>query len=158
MVALPADGDRVATVEHLFPVDILNGCETALVLFASAFGGEQDARYIADAGLRATCVDLNVKTLLRMQNDYPDDWQFIVADAYVFPRLSRKTWDVVTADPFTNEFAKAAGMLQAWCDLARRFVVLGVAPGQWLDVPTGWTLREKIRRSAVAHWAVLERA
>ena len=143
---------------HPYPVWALKGCETALIVFASAFDGEQDARYIADAGLRGTCVDNNVKTLLRMQQRYPDDWQFIVADAFTFPAHTRKTWDVVTVDPFTNQFDRVAAMLQDWCDMARKYVVLGVAPGQWLSIPAGWRLREKVRRSPVAHWAVLERA
>mgnify|MGYP003694197939 CR=1 FL=1 len=80
-------------------------------------------------GCRATCVDNDVKALALMRDAYPDDWNFIVGDAFEFPKTTRKMWDLVTVDVYTSDFDRAAQMTQEWCDMARRAVVLGTGCG-----------------------------
>ncbi len=143
-----------------FPVGVLDGCETALVLFAAGFGGVQDARHIAEAGLRATCVDIRIKLLLEMRASYPEDWNFIVADAFDFADETNRIWDIVTADPFTGQFEQAARALPAWCELARKTVVLGTGTETEPVVPDGWEVTDRIRRSDYkggVYWTVVER-
>ncbi len=149
------------TNNNVFPVDALEGSTTALVLFAAAFGGRQDAWFIADAGMRATCVDIQLKPLLEMRHKFPEHWDFVVFDAYDFPQHTRKLWDVVTADVATNDFDRAAAMIEDWCGLARRTVILGTGEHTQLEVPEGWKLVERLHRSDYAggvYWAVLQRA
>ncbi len=148
-----------AETGNVFPVAVLDGCETALVLFAAAFGGAQDAAFVRDAGLQATCVDTNRAALERMQRHYPDDWVFVCEDAFVFPRLTQRTWDVVTADVFTTDFDRAAATVGMWCGLANRAVVLGTGRGVRVAAPDGWEVTGRVRRSNFnggVFWAVLE--
>lgn len=154
---------RAEADADLYPRDILIGCESALVVFASAFMGRQDAIWMADAGLTATCVDHDPVTLRRMQALYPAGWEFVEADAYRFAEETGGQWDVVSVDSPTGEaFVRCAGLLPTWCDLARRAVVLGCGKeGHALEAPGGWTMTRFMRRSSFeggVYWAVFERA
>ncbi len=138
----------------------LEGCRTALVLFAAAFYGRQDAYWLADAGLRATCVDIDLARLQKMQRIYPADWHWVVGDAYAYAgdRWRRGArYDVVSLDPNTNQFDHCAEMLAMWCTLARRLVVLGAAADTYMRVPDGWELvdmRKRSRFQGGVYWAV----
>lgn len=143
-----------------YPVDSLVGCETALILFAAAFGGMNDAAWVADAGLRATCVDLDGEKLDEMRDNYPDDWGFVRTDAYHYPAVAGPTWDVVSCDPFTNEFQRCADNIEAWCRLARHVVILGTGTHTVVEPPAGWKITSKIKRTDYAGgvwWTTLER-
>src|SRR4051812_16962494 len=117
----------VSVVEklHPYPLWALEGCETALIVFASEFGGMNDAAWVVDAGVRATCVDINADKLNAMRENYPDDWSFVCQDAYEFAALTDGRWDVVSLDPFTNHFDRCADNIKVWCKLARRAVIIG---------------------------------
>jgi hypothetical protein len=127
-----------------------------------------DAAWIADAGLRATCVDLDGEKLEEMKPLYPEDWHFIRTDAYHYAdyasrliRNSGQEWDVVSCDPFTNEFTNCANNIGAWCRLARHVVILGTGTDTIVNVPAGWEITQTIKRSDYAggvYWTVLERA
>jgi hypothetical protein len=143
-----------------YPVHALDGCETALVLFAAAFGGAQDAAFVRDAGLHGTCVDKNLAGL--EQGDYPTDWAFVEADVFRWAPaqlVAGNRWDVVSLDPFTNHFDHCGMLAPLWCALARRAVILGCAGGTVIDVPGGWRITGKHHRSSFnggTYWAVLE--
>jgi hypothetical protein len=139
---------------------MLAGCESALVLFAAAWLGRQDAVYMADAGLVATCVDRDETRLLEMRSFYPNDWRFVCADVFEFAEQTGDQWDVVSLDPFTNEFQRCAQLLPLWCDLARDAVVVATGPGVAMSIPDGWRMSEMRRRSDFkggVYWAVLTR-
>lgn len=145
---------------RIFPQEVLKGCRSALVLFAAAFHGRQDAIWIADAGLRATCVDIDHAKLGDMGRVYPEGWEFVNGDVFDYAALTTRKWDLVTLDPPTNLFEKCAAWLPRWCELARRAVVLGCGPSPELDVPDGWALEPLRYRSDFAggvNWAVLVR-
>lgn len=143
---------------RLYPTEILERCETALVLFAAAFLGEQDAVWIEEAGLVATCVDNDAERLDEMLRLYPEDWTFVSGDAYEFARRGGR-WDLVSVDcPSGDSFDRCADLLDLWCSLARVAVVLGTSPGRRLVAPDGWRVARTIRRSPIANWTVLERA
>lgn len=143
---------------NLYPVSLLARCQTALVLFAAAFLGRQDAVWIEEAGVTAICVDINTERLAAMQLIYPDGWQFVWADAYQFAAEADQKWDLVSVDCPTGQFEKAADALDLWCSIARVAVVLGTAPGEKPAAPDGWMVRRTIRRSTIANWTVLEPA
>lgn len=145
------------TAETVFPVHLLEGSGTALVLFAAAFGGENDAAHIWDAGLDGTCVDVDSAALFAMTGAYPG-WTFAPADAFDYARAAAaagKAWDVVTLDPFTGDtMDRVIESLPVFCALARNLVVAGT-DGREITAPDGWRVHSKSWRSSRAYWTNL---
>lgn len=144
----------------LYPRDLLHGCESALVLFAAGFYGKQDAVWIADAGLTATCVDTDDEKLGAMVLAYPEGWEYVHADCFTYASMTERCWDVVSVDCPTNLFDRCAGALPLWCELARKAVVLGCAKDTGILAPTGWAMTDLRYRSSFqggVYWAVFER-
>jgi hypothetical protein len=164
-VAAPRSLDVIRDLDAgvSFPGQALAGSETALVLFAAAWHGKQDAYWIADAGLRATCIDMDEGRLDEMRALYPDDWTFLCTDVYLWSRIVRlggPSYDVVTLDPFTNQFDRCAEMLPTWCALANNVVILGMDDRD-INAPVGWRIVDRRKRSDFnggVYWVVLERA
>lgn len=147
---------------HPYPTWALKGCETALIVFAAEFGGMNDAAWIVESGARATCVDVNYEKLQAMQAFYPDDWEYVEADAYDYAEhCGWRTWDVVSLDPFTNHFQACADNIAAWCRLARRAVIIGTGTDTIIQSPTGWQQVDCVKRTDYqggVFWTVLEPA
>jgi hypothetical protein len=136
----------------------LVGSETALVLFAAAFHGAQDAIWIADAGLQATCVDTDAGKLGEMVLAYPEGWEYVTGDVFTYASITERTWDVVTLDPPSPLFQQCADSLPLWCELARNAVVLGVGRTTNVVAPAGWEaseLRYRSRFLGGVYWVVL---
>jgi hypothetical protein len=154
---------RAGSSARVFPVDVLDGCSTALVLFAAAFNGRNDAVHVAGAGLHATCVDVDEDRLAEMEGIYPAAWEFRVRDAFAFARAWRtggRRWDVVTVDCPTNLFDRCAAEVELWCAVASQAVVLGCARGQAVVAPEGWGAAGRVERSGYlggVDWMVLKR-
>lgn len=143
-----------------YPCDMLIGCKDALVLFAAGFHGKQDAFWIAEAGLAATCVDNDAQKLLEMRHVYPIAWEFITDDAFEYIATIDRRWDVVSVDCPSGAFDRCADLIGDWCRLARHAVVLGTGPDTPLEAPDGWTVTDRRHRSDYdrgVYWAVLER-
>lgn len=144
---------------RLFPQWVLEGAETALVLFAAAFMGKQDAAWVEKAGMHGTCVDLDEAKLLQMAEMYPPDWDFITADVFEWTnRLEGPVADVVTVDCPTNLFDQCGELVHVWCGLARKAVVLGTGIKSRTRPPTGWRIQDSVYRSSFAGgtwWTVL---
>lgn len=146
-----------------YPNSLL-GNGTALILFAAAWHGRQDAYHIAQAGMVGTCVDADGARLTEMERVYPSGWEFVEADVFSFTAsaaLSGLKWDVVSLDPFTNLFDRCADLLETWCSLARRAVVLGSGTYTVVDAPKGWRVTDQRWRSDFhggIYWRVLEPA
>lgn len=157
------DDIRVRAIDNSYPVDVLEDCETALVLFAAGFHGAQDGIFIADAGLTATCVDVRPERLNDMAAVYPSSWEFVVADAYVYAAecaAAPYKWDVLSIDCPSDAFDRCATMVDTWCDLARRAVILGSGPTTIVDPPYGWEVTDKRYRSGFrggVYWTVIEK-
>lgn len=157
------------TLEHVameatpFPVDVLEGVESGLVLFAAAFGGVNDAIRFAEAGVRdVTLIDLNRRALDQMTALYRDErWSFAQADAWSFARFAAvagSTWDVVTVDTYTGDATnRSLSRLEDWTSIANRAVVATATRAHSPRIPAGWRSR-RVVRSGLAEWLVLERA
>jgi hypothetical protein len=94
-----------------------------------------------------------------MEAVYPEDWVFVVGDAYRYATFAAAA-DLVSIDCPTGQFERCAEMLPLWCELARRFVILGTGTDTQVDPPPGWTLLERRHRSNFAggtEWAVLRK-
>jgi hypothetical protein len=159
-VVLTLDKIRDPKAARLYPRHVLAGCSDALVLFAAAFGGKQDAVWIADAGMVATCVDNDRQKLQAMRDAYPPNWVFVVADAFEYALRTEYRWDVVSIDCPSNLFDRCAELLPLWCRIARRAVVLGCSDSTEIVPPTGWERTEMLHRSSFqggVYWAVIER-
>lgn len=139
--------------------------DTALCLFCAEWLGMQDAYWVAKAGLKGTCVDVQGDKLEQMMELYPEGWGFIEEDVYEFAdnaAIFGKQWDVVTLDPWTGQFDQCAKLIELWTALARKVVVLGhgyyrLTPP---EAPEGWTLTETIKRSDYkggVNWLVFTR-
>ncbi len=142
-----------------FPRDVLYGMEDALVFFAAGFYGSQDAFWIAEAGMRATCIDIDAAKLEAMKAVYPNDWTWIVANVWeddvTYPEA-----DVVTVDCGSQDFERVAAYADRFCALARHFAILGTGENSMLVAPPGFELNRLIKRSDYAggtYWAALER-
>lgn len=152
---LDAVRERSADV---YPRTYLDGCETALVVFAAAFMGAQDAIWIHDAGLDATCIDHDARLLDLMRGLYPSGWEFLEVDAYEWLETAEGGWDVVSVDSPTGHFERCAEWLPIFCRLARRLVVIGIGTDTHVEAPDGWEIVECIKRSDYeggVYWSVL---
>ena len=155
-VALAVVVDRDAGL--VFPRQALSDSRTALCLFSAAWHGRQDAYWIAEAGMTATCVDLDGGRLDEMRDMYPQHWEYHRSDAWEFARRATGKWDVVTLDPYTNHFDAAEQHLEDWCRLANNVVVLGM-DGRRVEPPDGWQVVQRRKRSHYnggVWWIVLE--
>lgn len=144
---------------HPYPMWALKGCETALIVFAAEFGGMNDAAWIVEAGLRATCVDENPVKLEAMREHYPDDWSYVCTDAFTLSPSLR--YDVVSLDPFTNHFDRCAAHIDLWCTIARRAVIIGTGTDTKILSPAGWIQTDCVKRTDYqggVYWTVLEPA
>jgi hypothetical protein len=162
-----ADMTAPATLEELrdeqagraFPRALLRRCNTALVLFAAGFYGRQDAFWVADAGLRATCVDNDQAFLGRMQKVYPNTWEFTQADAFFYATYTDRRWDLVTVDCPSNLFDRCASEMETWCRIADTAVVLGTGKDTVVETPPGWRFVGRRHRSDFVggvYWTILE--
>ena len=162
MVSVTLDQVRARSGAHGYPVGVLEGCETALVLFAAGFHGANDGIHIADAGIVATCVDIQSDRLHEMEAAYPSSWEFVVGDVFDYAAAADGRWDVVSVDCPTGLFGRCAETIDVWCSLARRAVILGTGHDTGLEVPEGWTVTGRVHRSDFSpggvFWAVLELA
>jgi hypothetical protein len=150
-----------ASPKHIYPRRVLRRRDTALVMFAAAFYGRQDAYWVAHAGMTGTCVDLDHTKLGEMALAYPEGWEYVHGDAFDYARRTTRQWDVVSVDWPTPYFSRIDEFLPLWCKLARRAVVVGTGADSSFVVPEGWTVTEEIRRSEFlpggVFWTVLER-
>lgn len=149
---------RAKAAPELYPRQVLVGCESALVLFAAAFHGRQDAVWIADAEMQATLVDIDHEKLGEMVLAYPEGWEYVHGDVFDYCTRTERMWDVVSIDPPTNLFDRCEQLLSLWVLMANKAVVLGM-DDRPVVAPHGWQLTEVLRRSNFAggvYWQVFQ--
>jgi hypothetical protein len=160
MGVLTLEQVRKGASPALYPRHALVGCADALVLFAAAFHGQQDAVWMAEAGLRTTCVDIDQEKLREMMDAYPDSWSFVQADVFEFSIRTERRWDVVSIDCPSNLFERCADLMPLWCRIAKRVVVLGCDKRTACLAPEGWSRVGRLHRShnyGGVYWMVFER-
>lgn len=155
-----------------FPREILDGVESALILFGSGRGGAADGRWFAEARIEnVTVVDWDAATLDPMMASAPASWRCVCTDISEFERvlLSRK-WGHVSADPPSQLAPQILERMQRWLECAYASATITLyrhcfigepsldAPE--LVPPAGWTFTELILRSDFRggiYWLVCER-
>lgn len=154
--------DKVSVQARPYPADMLRSNRTGLCLFAAAYLGHNDAIHMARKEMVVTCVDTNRERLSEMAGLYPDDWQFVAADAWEFAEQAHRDglmWDFVSVDTFTGDATdRSMETLDLWCSLARRAVTATIAlvGGAGWEAPRGWRV-SLFPRSSRAAWLVLRR-
>lgn len=115
---------------RLYPTEMLESAESALLLFAAGFLGRNDGYWFLEAGVpRVTCVDVVPERLAAMRALYPDSWDFVDADAFDFAwSLAPQSYDIVSVDSHTALSETCLHAAPLWMKLARKCVILGV---QW---------------------------
>jgi hypothetical protein len=156
-----------------FPRDRLRPDDSALVLFCAAFGGAQDAAHLREAGLvNVECWDLDGDKLAAMLLKYPKPWMFFEGDAFKhIDETTKRQWDVVTCDQFTNHDADVLKRMPKLLKMARRLLVISCCARGAATMPdvfmafrlaseAGWTTsvvyRSDFRDGVV--WLVFEKA
>ena len=148
--------------DDTYPKERLVGIGSALMCFCAAFMGRQDCIWVADAGITATAVDHELEHVELMQKAYPDDWEFVTADVYDYAAkryAEGMSYDLVSLDPSSNQFAEAAALCALWCGIADKLVIMGTGEETELDPPFGWREVDRVFRSGKyggSYWAVLE--
>jgi O-antigen/teichoic acid export membrane protein len=119
-----------------FPRAAFADATSAACFFGAAFHGRNDAVHLADAGLAdVLVVDVDDAKLAAMRAVYPPSWRFVVGDAYAVARDMAdrgERADLVVADAWQSECARALDELPLWLSVARRRVLVTVAK-PWLD-------------------------
>jgi hypothetical protein len=145
-----------------YPRHALPGLSTALAGFSAAFHGRQQELWIAEAGLTCTCVDTDRERLGEMSGLYPADWEFVCADIYDYASrryAEGQKYDLVSLDPPTGQFDRVADLVELWCALARRLVVLGTGRHTPVSPPPGWRFTGLTHRSTFrggVFWLTIE--
>jgi hypothetical protein len=164
VVSIPVDRESFTYPRHL-----LEGCRSALLLFASGRMGAADGRWVQEAGLEdVTAVDWDRKTLEPFSEVYPACWDYVEADVREFVGIAGRRWDVVSADAPSQMADELPDLLPRYCELANRYVVATLAvTGDGEPVvppsPAGWSyLGEPVYRAEFEGrrfwWVGLERA
>lgn len=159
--------------KHPFPQPVLAGCETGLLLFSSAFNGSNDGYWLLDAGMTATCVDIDGDKLARMRRFYPDTWEFVKQDAFAFAADTDRSWDFVSVDCPSNLCDRVLDETPLFLRLATRAVTLcttlaslerhGLEPtcgsvhDHLADTLGDWRVTGLLERASNGcHWIILE--
>jgi hypothetical protein len=152
--------ERINRQARIFPAQLLEGCESALGLFAAGFFGINDCIHFARAGLTAVCVDTNADKLLQMSTIYPVGWAFYVEDAWVFAERAAaggRKWDIVTVDCwFDDDTQRVWDSLDLWLSVTAKAALITVRLDTELDIPDGWSYGYFDRGPDVG-WGVLQR-
>lgn len=151
---------RIKAHPH-YPTDVLQDCQSALLLFGAGFYGANDGIRFHDAGVeRVVCVDTDAERLAVMQRLYPESWAFVTADVWEYLDGCADRFDVISADPPTNLSDRTLRSLPHLCKLARRAVVVGTTFSAWrktlVAIPGYWQRTGVLARNDEVCWLVWE--
>ena len=156
------DAIRAEANPATFPVDLLPGHHSALLLFCAGFLGRNDGIHLWDAGIRDVQGIDNDETLVtQMRKLYPG-WKIDVSDVYHWASRHAGTeqWELVVLDPQTNHTARCLALLPTWTSLARNTVVLGMLDHDVPNSPASherWKMTRIVERNDTARWVVYRR-
>lgn len=154
-----------------YPVEVLDGCDSGLLLFCSGRLGITDGHWFAQAGLTdVTAVDWDAATLEPFAEQYPGWWHYVKEDAFQYAWEARRNWDIVSVDAPSQYAPQLVEHIPLWLALATKRATLTLYRHCFVGVPTvdelpdppdGWRYDRLIRRSEFRggiYWLVCERA
>jgi len=122
-----ADDVRASSTPGSFPIEVLEGSTTALLLFGAGFLGANDGIFVHDAGLSAvTVVDTDPVKIDEMRPIFPN-WSFERREARTYAYQDASPADVVIVDPWTQAMNWVMNETPLWHSLATRYLVIGVS-------------------------------
>jgi len=141
--------------EKPFPIAALAGCENAVCFFCAGFYGENAEEHVRDAGIDGLGIDIDEERIVMMAPLFPR-WQFVIGDAYEWLEalVSREvTFDLVTADPQINQFARCWDLREDFLALSDRALVLGIGDKQLREARrAGASVMPRAKGSWWASW------
>ncbi len=159
-ISVPPSFDYINNHAQPYPANLLPQGGTALALFSAGFHGHNDVIHMCRKEMEIDCVDVDADKLWHMSRVYPNAMTFHVEDAWDFAQIAeaRRTWDVVSVDPFMGDAAERVwNSIDLWASLATELLTVTVDPKQPLWAPSGWK-SHLFPRSNRAAWMVMTRA
>ena len=116
---------------NVYPVNLLNKCDSGLCLFGAGFYGANDAIHMYNAGMTVHVVDNDATKIAVMEEMYPNDWVFSTADVTTWaPNTANNgllTWDIVSVDAPQNMFPWVLSNFDELAKLANKYLVVTMA-------------------------------
>ncbi len=152
--------ELIADDARPYPAHLLEGLATGVCLFGAAYLGHNDAVHFWEHGLATQVVDVDFDRMAQMRRLYPDDWNFVVMDAWQYAEgcvANEIAFDAVSVDCYTGDAEqRALETLELWTELANELVTVTIATGSRFTVPKGWRSGH-MRRGYRASWLILRR-
>ena len=141
-----------------YPSDLLNGCDTGLLLFGAGFYGRNDGIHFHDAGLFMTVVDTDSVKVQDMHEMYGAG-AWIIEDVFEYMRHVgiHEYWDVVSVDCPMNLIPRCYGHADQFAASANKLLTITCSAHtdpSGRHIP-GWEwrgLRPRTEQSAWATW------
>jgi hypothetical protein len=152
--------EEIGDVARPYPTQYLEDLDHGLCLFGAGFLGHNDAIHFAEHGLETTVVDVDEERLAEMRALYPEEWEFVCADAWAYAEAAADAgvvFDAVSVDVYTGDAElRALQELELWTSLASRLVTVTATPDKRFDTPAGWRVSTHERVAGV-YWLCLRR-
>lgn len=114
---------------NIYPVRLLENCDSGLCLFGAGFYGANDAIHLYYADMPyVQIVDIDANKLSEMEAAYPKEWVFTTADVKewvpIVANASLLSWDIVSVDAPTQLFRWVLDNLDTIAKLANKYLVI----------------------------------
>jgi len=142
---------------NIYPVRLLMDCDSGLCLFGAGFYGANDAIHMFRTSLPyVQVVDIDAEKIAVMEEMYPSEWVFTVADIRTWvPNVANTqvlSWDIVSVDAQQSMFPWVLSNFDTIAKLANKYIVLtmstelGEEVAYYTDIPE-WKQIAQITRS-----------
>lgn len=116
---------------RLFPVDLLQGAQSAISFYSAAFYGLNDVIHLHRAGIRELALnDVDAEKLAHMRSIYPACNELLVGDAIATAQrfaAEKRVFDIVVCDPFTSITGRMiTDLFGVFRSLAARWYIFGL--------------------------------
>ena len=114
---------------NIYPVRLLMDCDSGLCLFGAGFYGANDAIHMFHTSMPyVQVVDNDADKIAVMEDMYPPEWVFTVADITTWvPNVANTqvlSWDIVSVDAQQSMFPWVLSNFDTIAKLANKYIVL----------------------------------